>query len=160
MSRAVVVIGVGNDLRGDDAAGLEVVRRLRHSGCDVALELYQGDGAGLIALWGDAQAVVLVDATRSGTPVGTIHRFDASTQPLPAAVRRPSSHAIGVADAIELARSLGHVPHRVIVFGIEGGCFDLGAVLSEALEPALERLAQELPEELSRLGSGADDLAR
>jgi hypothetical protein len=48
----------------------------------------------------------------------------------------------------------------VIVFGIEGGCFDLGAVLSEALEPALERLAQELPEELSRLGSGADDLAR
>jgi hydrogenase maturation protease len=150
-----VVIGVGNDLRGDDAAGLEVVRRLRRGGCAVALELFQGDGAGLIELWRDAQAVVLVDATRSGTSVGTIHRFDASTQPLPAAIGRASSHAIGVADAIELARSLDRLPRRVIVFGVEGARFEVGAGLSEGVVSALDALAQTVRREILALAAEA-----
>jgi hydrogenase maturation protease len=162
----VVLIGVGNELRRDDAAGLDVVRRLRRrGGLGARLETTAGDGVELLDLWQDARAVVLVDTVRSGAPAGTIHRLDASVTPLPASLGRTSSHALGVADAIELARELGRLPRRVIVYGIEGARFEAGSGLTERVASALEPLAQVVHAEVvlltaervaedSALGSG------
>ena len=43
-----------------------------------------------------------------------------------------STHALGLADAVELARSLGRLPQRVVVYGIEGAAFEFGNGLSAA----------------------------
>lgn len=147
--RRVVVIGVGNELRGDDDAGLEVVRRLRRDGGGAEVELHEADGMSLLELWNGARAAVLVDATRSGAPPGTIRRFDVGATGLPAAVGLASSHAVSVAEAIELARVLGRLPGRVVVFGIEGGRFDLGAGLSDAVESALDEVVRRVNGELA-----------
>lgn len=142
----VLVIGVGNRLRGDDAAGPLVADRL--SGAGVAAIEHSGEGAGLIEAWQDAAAVILVDATRSGAEPGTIRRFDAAAVTLPRGTFQYSSHLFGLAEAIETARLLDRLPPRLIVYGIEGARFDFGAPLSDPVALAVaavgERILQEI----------------
>jgi hydrogenase maturation protease len=132
----VLVIGVGNDGRGDDAAGLVVVRRLAgRVGPSVSLVEAGPDLTSLLDAWQGASAVVVVDAMTSGAAPGTLRRFDAAWVPLPArAFRATSSHAFGVAEIIELARALGRLPPRVVVYGIEVERMDAGAALTPAVE--------------------------
>ena len=93
----------------------------------------------------DRDAVVLVDAVRSGAAPGTVHRVDASDRPLPATLRGSSStHAVGVGEAIELARALGRLPQRVVVFGLEGERFEAGTRLSASVEAAVEPLVDTI----------------
>ncbi|HYM55890.1 MAG TPA: hydrogenase maturation protease [Solirubrobacteraceae bacterium] len=140
----VVVIGVGNALRHDDAAGLEVARRLRSQvdPSEVAALEQEGEPLALLDMWEGAAAVVLVDAVHSGAQPGTIHRVDASAEPIPVELRSSSStHAIGVGEAIELARALHRLPGRVVVYGVEGRCFDAGSGLSEEVQAVIPALA-------------------
>jgi hydrogenase maturation protease len=136
-----MVIGVGTRWRGDDAAGLEVARRLRGR---VAAHEHEGDGAGLIEAWTGAADVVVVDAATSGAAPGTVRRFDARAEPLPARALRSSSHAFGVADAVELARALERLPDHLEVIAIEGADFSAGVQLSSAVERAIDELVDEL----------------
>jgi hydrogenase maturation protease len=151
---STVVIGVGNALRHDDAAGLEVARRVRAlvDPSRVAVIEHEGEQSALLDLWEGAAAVVLVDAVRSVAPAGTIHRVDASNEPLPAETwGSHSTHAIGVAEAVELARALGRMPARVIVYGIEGARFDAGQGLSKEVSDAMGALSDALSREVRSL---------
>lgn len=136
------MIGVGNQWRGDDAIGLELARRLGATGlpAEVAVRIHEGEGIGVLELWDGADAVVIVDCMRSGRRPGTVQRLDASSAPAGSSLSDGSSHAIGIADAIELGRALGRLPPRLIVYGIEGARFDAGAGLSEQVRPALDGL--------------------
>jgi hydrogenase maturation protease len=132
--RRPLIVGVGNAYRGDDAAGLLVARRLG----GIALE---GDPSALLDLFHGVSCAVVIDAVRSDAPPGRIHRFDASAAPLPDSVRSSSStHAVGVAEAIELARTLGRLPERLIVYGIEGARFDGGTGVTRAVAEAIDEV--------------------
>jgi hydrogenase maturation protease len=140
----VLVIGIGNRLRGDDGASAEVVRRLREreaqTGIEVSEQLHEPND--LLEAWQGRDAVVLVDAMRSGETPGTIRRFDVSREPLPARLRLSvSTHGFGLHDAIELARALHRLPRRVIVFAVEGLHFEAGATPSDEVEAAIAPLA-------------------
>ena len=88
---------------------------------------FEGDGTGLIDVWDEADdEVVVVDAGASGGTPGAIRRFDARAAPLPAHSLRSSSHHFGVADAVELARSLDRLPPALRVYAIEGEDFGAG----------------------------------
>jgi hydrogenase maturation protease len=84
----------------------------------------------------------LIDAVRSGNIPGTIHRFDASAGPIAPELFPRSTHAIGVGEALELARTVGVLPHRVIVYGIEAGDTDIGHPLSPEVGHALQEVVQ------------------
>jgi hydrogenase maturation protease len=142
--RADLIAGVGNAWRGDDAAGLVAARRLRETLPGVRVVEVEGDPAALLDLWAGAERAIVVDAVRSGAPPGTIHRVDASA--LPAGLRSASTHALGLADAVELARALGRLPARLELYGIEGARFETG----EGLTPAVARAVEALCEQLSR----------
>jgi hydrogenase maturation protease len=151
------VIGVGNEMRGDDGAGVEVVRRLRRASgmAGIDAEEEQSDPTALIERWRDRPGLVIVDAARTAAP-GEIQRFDASRHPLPAGVAGSSStHAIGVAEAIELARALGELPGHVIVFTVGGACFKAGADLSVEVDAALPGLTTRVLAEARHLTTGA-----
>jgi hydrogenase maturation protease len=144
-----VVIGVGNAYRGDDGAGLAVVERLRGRVPDgVEVVGFEQEPTRLMDAWDGADAVVVVDAVASGGEPGTLHRFDASADAVPARVFRSSTHAFGVGDAVEIARALGTLPRRVLVYGIEGADFDAREGLSPRVEAAVGRLADTVLEEL------------
>ena len=150
-----LVIGIGNAWRGDDAAGLEVARRLRGTlpaGAEV-LER-EGEPAGLIDAWADAEAVWVVDAVRSGAEPGTLHRLDVADAELPAELFGASTHHLGLAEAVELARALGRLPRRLVVFGVEGASFAVGDELSPQVEAAAGRAADTIREEVRACTSG------
>jgi hydrogenase maturation protease len=144
-----IVIGVGNALRGDDAVGLCVARILAARGV-AGVHESSGDPASLMELWNGAELVLLVDAAQSGAPPGEVWWYDASEEALPATRLHCSTHAFGAAEAIELARSLGTLPPRVIVFGIEGKSFEHGAEISPEVVSALEQAADWMEAELNR----------
>jgi hydrogenase maturation protease len=154
----VLVVGVGNPLRGDDGAGVEVARRVRdRAGAGFEVRELRGDPTGLLDVWPGREAVVLVDTMRSSASPGTFRRLDASREPLPTRQRHgPSTtHAAGLAETIELARALGALPARVIVYAVEGARYDAGACLSDELAAIVPTLAERVLREARSLrGSG------
>jgi hydrogenase maturation protease len=138
-----LVIGLGNQYRRDDAVGLVVARRLKEAAPEhVGVLEESGEATALMESWKDADAVILIDALDSGARPGTLHRLDAHTQPIPTSFFHYSTHALGVAEAIELARALGGLPPRLIAYGVEGKTFEAGSGLS----PEVEKAAQEVVE--------------
>ena len=138
----MIVIGLGNEFRRDDAVGLIAARRLRENG--FAAEEFEGDVASLIDRWKGADGLILMDAVRSGAIPGTLHRLDVSASPLPRELFRSSTHALGLAEAIELSRTLGTLPARVFVFGVEARDFTAGVGLSPEVEGVLPVLVEEV----------------
>ena len=146
------VLGVGNRLRRDDGVGPWVAGELaRRVGGGVDVRQLAGDGFSLLDAFGGAHQVLLVDAVQSGAPPGTVHRLDAAAGPLPAAVLRCSTHLLGVAEAVELARALGDLPRQLTVYGIEGADFSTGEGLSPAVTAAAAALVETLAEQLADL---------
>ena len=143
------MIGIGNRVRGDDAAGPTVADRLRaRVGPGVDIVVCSAEPSRLIEAWAGAESVTLVDAVSSGAAPGTVHRFDASDGAVPARMFGSSStHAIGVAETIELARALGKLPPRVRVYGIEGGDYTTGAALSAPVDAAVDAVVAAILEE-------------
>jgi hydrogenase maturation protease len=148
--RLLSLIGVGNRFRRDDAAGLEVVRRLRlaHPPGVVLIE-QEGEPASLIESWSTADEALVIDCVSSGSSPGRVHRFDVTDAPLPAEIFNPSTHAMGLPEAVELARELDRLPGRLVVYGIEGENFEAGEGLSEPVQKTVEKLVMDLYHELS-----------
>jgi len=143
MSRGVVVIGVGNAFRGDDAAGLAIADRVVDLGQQNGIEVlsHAGESLGLLELWTGATAVLLAESIWSGVAPGTIVRVDASSDQVPSAFEGFSSHAFGIAQAVELSRTLGTLPPTAVVFGVEGASYELGAPLSQPVLAAIDSAA-------------------
>ena len=147
--KKTLVMGIGNEARGDDLAGLAVARSLRLGGlweCEVAES--DGDVAALLQAFKGRTQVILVDACYSGVPPGTLHRFDAHAQRLPASLGAGSTHALGLADAIELARTLGELPPAVVVYAIEGLSYRPGDTLSPPVQRAVQVLERRIRAEI------------
>jgi hydrogenase maturation protease len=151
-SGKIIVIGIGNEFRGDDAVGLLVVRQLKEKP-PAGVEFWEqsGEATALMDTMSQAGTVILVDAVQSGAEVGQIHRYDASEQSMPAQFLRCSTHNFSVHDAIEMARALGKLPPRLMVYGIEGSHFEPGAELSPAVKTAMVETVQRINEELQIL---------
>ena len=111
--------------------------------------LYRSDGevSGLIDCFGRHGVVVIVDAARSDMPAGSVIRIDALLEPLDSERLRSSTHALGLGEAVELARALGSLPGRLEVFAIVGQCFDLGAALTPAVAAAIDEVAARIARE-------------
>jgi hydrogenase maturation protease len=143
------VVCLGNAFRGDDGAGLEVAKLLRGTLPDGAEVLEcEGEPTGLIDAFEDAEALWLVDAVSSGAPGGTVHRLDAGADELPAGLFRASTHAFGLAEAVELARALGRLPASAVVYGIEGTRFEAGDELSLETAAAVPEVAEAVRKEV------------
>lgn len=137
-----LLIGMGNDFAGDDAAGRRLVRALAGSRRFDLAETH-GAAADLVTLMEGRTRVVIVDACRSGAPPGTLYRIDGLADALPPWLRSVSSHGIGLAEGIALARALGQLPQAVEILAIEGADFAPGDGLSPAVEAAVNRLTVE-----------------
>jgi len=133
-----MMLGIGNRDRRDDAAGCIVAQQLHgllpH---DVEIAEHDGEATSLLARLDGLSTAVIVDACRSGAAAGTVHRFDINGAPMPQARFGLSSHSFGLDAALELARALGQLPARCIVYAIEGADFDVGRGLSAAAAAAI-----------------------
>jgi hydrogenase maturation protease len=106
------VICFGNAWHGDDGFGQHVLRRL-----PAGVAAFDAGTAGLNALgyFEDCDKAVIVDAMRTGAPVGTVHRL------LPRDLESPSGefslHELGVGAVLAALRE----PPDVVLVGAEVG---------------------------------------
>jgi len=151
MNNLTLVIGIGNRYRSDDMLGTLVVDELRKQ-AQKGIEVVESDGqaASLMELWQGYSSVIIVDAVVSGAEVGTIHRVDLHKQYLPTNFGAYSSHGIGVAEAIELARVLRVLPPFTILLGMEGKWFTASEQSSNWLKQATEILVEQILVEIQQ----------
>ena len=146
---SVLVVAIGNPDRGDDGFGPAVAQRLRgRVPPTVRILERSGDALALIEDWNSSPPVIIVDAMTPITKPGRVHRLDLTHSPLPVGCSPRSSHAFGVAETVELARSLGRLPQCLLAYVVEGEQFGTGAPLSlsvaEAVGDVAERIASEV----------------
>ena len=136
----MLVLGVGNPMRGDDGVGPEVATRVAGLGLsdlEVASETEPLALLDHLRQEPGHHVVVVVDATAPGPHPGRVRVLQVAARTLVRPGRPLGSHGLGVVDAVELARSMGLLPPRLIVIGIEALSDELGAGLSD---PVRERV--------------------
>lgn len=158
MTAPVVLIGVGNEWRGDDGVGwrvAETAAQFLDGQVDVAL--CDGEPARLIDLWSSRALAIVVDATHGGGQPGHVHVWDGD---VPGRSRRSAaSHALGIDHAIALGAALDRLPSRLVVIGIEAGETGHGDALSPAVAAAVQP-AVDTVVELVQAGSSATSSLR
>ena len=141
----VLIVGIGNDYRSDDSAGLRVVRAIQSIGePGTRIAEASGEGTVLLDLLKNAHNVIVVDAVTSGNVPGTIMRYDLLKETLPAVFFRTSTHAFGIAEAVGLARTFNSTPDHLLLFGIEGKRFEAGTELSREVGEAIPSVVQAI----------------
>jgi hydrogenase maturation protease len=152
----ILFIGVGNPYRTDDGVGAAAIERLRRAGLrGVDLVEESGEPVALVQRWSGRSKVFLIDAVDSGGEPGALHRFECidghwDAAPPASAV---STHGIGVAEAVELARVLERLPAHLVLYGIEVGDVRNGVGLSPPVAEALETLVDDL---VAAAGAGSE----
>ncbi|MFO7589192.1 MAG: hydrogenase maturation protease [Gemmatimonadota bacterium] len=152
----MAIVGLGNDLGGDDGIGPRTARALaERSDLPDGVRAVDGGTLGIdvLSLVEPGESVVLIDAVRAGAVPGTIHRIPLDRVPEPSAPAL-SAHDLGVAYLLFAARALGR-PLRGVVLGVEpekigpfaGGISDAVAAVLPALQEAALREARRLQEE-------------
>jgi len=145
---SVRILGIGSPL-GDDQAGWLTVDALQAAGLGgVVIEKLDRPGANLIPLLEGTPWVILVDAMQSGGQPGWVRRFDREDWPRYSSGL--SSHGFGVLDALTLAQSLGSLPPRLDLYGIEIGSANPGDEVAAVVALAAQQLARRIARELGR----------
>jgi len=148
---SVLVLAIGNPDRGDDGFGPAVAQRLRRRVHPTVRILERsGDALALIEDW-DGIPSVVIDAMAPISEPGQVHRFDLTDSPLPIGFAPSSSHALGVAETVELARSLGRLPQCLLAYLVEGEQFETGVPLSPVIAAAVADVAERVLAELSTI---------
>lgn len=152
----IVVIGTGQSLRGDDAAGLEAVRiwqkKYPDTAACVCVEIIELPGVGLLDLLDDADAVLLVDALHDPSPAGTlIHIEPQELESFTSGAR--SAHGWGVAETMQMGYVLDPKmkERQIILLGIVGSDFRMGAGISTSVLEALPDIADRIEHEIRKL---------
>ena len=144
----LLVVGLGTDDRSDDGIGRDVVRALG-TGPGLPADLVEGPGdlTRLLELWEGREEVVLVDAVRSGAAPGTVHRWDADeAMGLPGEFG-VSSHSLSLPSILRLARDLGRLPTRLLVYGIEVAETGPGSDRTEAVAASVPSVCRRIARE-------------
>jgi hydrogenase maturation protease len=157
----VHVIGLGNDHRGDDAAGLAAARRLQQRLAELApaacVRAHGGEPVDLLHLWDGADLAVLIDAADDGGPAGRILRVAYGEDALPRGRRGASSHAFDLPLALELAERMDALPPRLVLYLLTGAGFAAGTPLAPEVEAALPELTDRVEVEVRAALSGAPE---
>jgi hydrogenase maturation protease len=136
-----LLIGVGNPLRGDDGAGRAVARRLAaRNDCALVVRESSGEATSLMNEWTGFDDVVVVDACRGAGSPGSVHNFGPEELGRVATLQHASTHSLGVAAAIGLARALGTLPSRLVIHAIEAGHCREGKGLSPEVDRAVDEV--------------------
>jgi len=147
LKRDVLVAGLGNEYRSDDGAGPAVAAYVADRAGGTVDARVIGEPLDLLGKWDGVRLCVVVDATRSGAPAGTVQLVDlgesGGADPGAGAM---STHGMDLPRVLQLARAIGRAPQRVVVVGIEGEVFTdgvgLGAIVTAAVAEAGELVLQ------------------
>ena len=163
MKERVLIAGIGNIFLGDDAFGVEVVKRLLKRQLPDSVRVADFGIRGLdlaFALMDGYELAILVDATARGGEPGTIYVIE----PDLASLEDPSAsslnaHAMDPVSVLTLVKALGGQCNRILVIGCEpedaGEQEDGSMGLSEPVRAAIDEAIRAIDLQLSEFFNGS-----
>jgi hydrogenase maturation protease len=147
----ILILGLGNELLGDDAVGILVARVLKEKLKDKADVVESSlSGMALLDLLVGYERAILIDAVKTGrTPPGTIAELSPADL---GAVAAPSPHYAGLPELIATAQAL-HLdfPKEIKIFAIEvEDPHTIGRGLSHTVAQALGKLIPQVERQVTQ----------
>lgn len=143
-----LIIGCGNLLRGDDATGPVLIRRMWEVGLPEHVHCADGGTGGMDVAFQmrGVRHVILVDACQSQSAPGSLYEVPGDEVEQLPPLDGINLHAFRWDHALAFGRWLlkDDYPQQVTVFLIEGERFEVGAPLSPAVDKAIDRLVARL----------------
>ncbi len=154
----VTVIGIGQTMRGDDAAGIEAVRRWERvypetaTQHEVSVQYAELPGLSLLDMLEGFGGAVIVDAVEAGAAAGSIYRLGPN-ELASFGTGAKSAHGWGVAETLQLGKQVGTLSPqlRLRIVGIAAGRMETGKPLSDAVEKALPAACEAIEAEVKGL---------
>lgn len=154
-----LVLGLGNELYGDDGAGLHVIRRINqdHSlqkkltpdGEELVFEECSLTGVALLDVIHGYDRLIIVDTLKKPDPeTGRVQILDQKNlRHIPG----PSPHYISIPQTIELGEKIGlPMPQEIKIVAVEAkNLYRLGEGLTKEMVRALPRIIQTLKKVLN-----------
>ncbi len=137
----VLILAVGNLLMGDEGVGVHTLRALEHEPLVPGARLLDGGVAGVNLLEDiqRARAVIMIDATRDGSPAGTVKLLRPKT--VGAIPQGLSAHDFGLKDLFAAAALLGAMPDvhlfTISVVEVKPMCIELSPPVASAIPEVL-----------------------
>jgi hydrogenase maturation protease len=151
---AILLVGIGNLIMGDDGVGVRVVQHLSSSyGMWEGVRLLDGGTLGLDLLphLEGVERLLLVDAIDRGDEAGTLFRLEGDQVPTQFGSRL-SPHQVGLQDLLAVAELQGTTFGELVLLGVQPQTIELGLELSEAVEASFPALVGEVLAQLERWG--------
>jgi len=166
----ILIAGVGNIFQGDDAFGVEVLRRLSMRKLPEGVKAVDFGISGLdlaYALLDHYEATILVDATSRGGAPGTVYTIEPDLDELDNQELNSvgiEAHCMNPMHVLRMVKAMGGEPKRVFLVGCEPatlgpeeGMMGLSEIVETAVDPAvemIESLAGRLLGEEREIGYG------
>ena len=151
----LLIIGCGNLLRGDDAFGPVMIRRLWEEGLPAGVRCADGGTGGMDVAFQmrGVERVILLDACVSGAAPGSLFRVPAEQVATTPPLTGMNLHAFRWDHALAFAKWLlkEEYPQQIDVYLAEAAALEFGAPLSAEIEQAAEKLMPLLRAEMAKL---------
>lgn len=151
---AILVLGLGNSIMTDDGFGVKVVNTLSsryHFQGEIRLIDGGTLGLDLLPHLENVESLLIVDALSMHADPGQIFRIEGEEVPR-AFASKLSVHQMGLQDLLAVAELQGHVPARLVVWGVQPDSIEMGTDLTAKVESAVEPVVQKVLEELQAWG--------
>ena len=148
----LLVLGIGNVIMNDDAAGALVVRELeeKYGSASSELRIVEGGTLGLDLLpmleWSDK--MILLDAVDLGLPAGTVVKIEGKDID-DVIENKLSPHQMGMKDLLITAAFAGCCPAEIVFYGIQIKSIEMEIKLSPEVEQGCVKLKKHVEEEIT-----------
>ena len=154
MEPAIVLLGLGNTLFGDEGLGIRALERLleRHRLPPGVAALDGGVlGLELLAHVEGATHLLVIDAVQTGRAPGALIRLEGGDIQAPLTLKL-SMHQVGFQEVLAMSALRGTTPPRLVVWGIEPATLETSLDLSEVVAARLDALVEAVVDELQQWG--------
>ncbi len=146
-----LIMGLGNPILTDDAAGLHAARRLYEILRDNDIDLVEAAVAGVraVPMLLGYDRVVVVDVLYDETRVGEVSRLEPKDLPKSTS---PLSHGVGLNQALQQAQTYGwDVPQEIVIYAIAvKDPYTFGEEMTPEVEKALPNAVQQMADDLAQ----------
>ncbi len=143
---SILVLGLGNRLLGDDAAGPLTIDELERGGAAGVLPdrvvLQDGGtiGLGLLPAIEANQALIAIDAARLGRAPGTVTVLEGEDMDRALAGRKATAHEVALGDLVAAAALEGSLPVQRALVAVEPQSVDVSRAPSATVAAAIPQM--------------------
>jgi hydrogenase maturation protease len=147
----MLVLGIGNLVMNDDAAGVLVAQELdkKYKDRPENLKIIDGGTLGLDLLvfieWADK--LVLIDAVNLDLEPGTVVKLEGEDIDV-AFENKLSAHQMGMKDMLLTAELMDYRPEEVVFYGIQSGNVEMDMELSKSVQDNIPKLQEHVEKEI------------